>query len=142
MGTFVCMIDVTDHGYLMKDGCSGLPPVYGIRELAEAGDVIIGSSDDVGAFVFDMTSGELKPQPSTSAALAHFSPAPRLQTADEFYRSRRFGWQDLAALAILLLMVASTSWLWFTRFIRTRPAVGVARGISELIAAFIARRWR
>src|SRR5258708_5442208 len=33
-GYFFCMIDVTDQGYLMKDGCSGSPPVLDIRELA------------------------------------------------------------------------------------------------------------
>lgn len=117
-GYFFCMIDATDKGYLMKDGCSGLPPVHDIRELAEVGDAIVGSTGQSGAFVFDTATGELTLYQDTGAALAQFSPSPSLQTADQFYRSRRFGWQDVAALFVLLAAVLSTAWLWFTRFIR------------------------
>ncbi len=122
-GYFFCMIDVTDRGYLMKDGCSGSPPVYDIRELAEIGDAIVGKSDRTGAFVFDMATGELRRDQDASTALAQLSPTARLQTPDEFYRSRRFGWQDVAALLVLFAVVALTSWLWFTRFIRMRSAL-------------------
>ena len=121
-GYFFCMIDVTDHGYLMKDGCSGSPTVDGIRELAEADDAIVGNSDRIGAFVFDMATGELRRHADVSTALAQVT-AERLETADEFYRSRRFGWQDAAAFGVLLVLGASTSWLWFARFIRARPAL-------------------
>jgi hypothetical protein len=119
-GYFFCMIDVTDQGYLMKDGCSGLPAVHDIRELAEVGDAIVGSSGQLGAFVFDTTTGELKTHPDTSTALAQFSPAPTLQSANKFYGSRRFGWQDTVAFLILVLLVVAVSWLWFRLLIRVR----------------------
>jgi hypothetical protein len=68
--------------------------------------------------VFDTATGKLRSHESTAAALAQFSPSPKLQTPDEFYESRRFGWQDVAARFVLLGVVLLTSWLWFTRFIR------------------------
>lgn len=120
-GYFFCMIDVPDSGYLMKHDCSGVPPIADIRELAEVGDVIVGSSGQSG-FVFDTRTGDLKRRDSTAAALAQFSPPPKLQTSEQFYRTRRFGWQDLVALAILLGVVAAISWLWFAFFIRMRSA--------------------
>ena len=119
-GYFFCMIDVTDQGYLMKDGCGGSPRVQDIRELAEVGDAIVGSSGQSGAFVFDTATGELKSHPDTSTALAQFSPAPTLQSAHQFYRSRRFGWQDTAAFLVLVGLVVAVSWLWFSRLIRVR----------------------
>jgi hypothetical protein len=120
-GYFFCMIDVTDHGYLMKDGCSGAPPVHGITQLAEVGDVIVGHAQ--GAFVFDTKTDSLKSYPDLSAAIAQFTPPPKLESPDGFYRSRRFGWQDLAALIVLLVSVAALSWLWFQRFVRAPSAV-------------------
>jgi hypothetical protein len=126
-GYFFCMIDVTDHGYLMKDGCSGSPPVDGIRELAQVGDSIIGSSGRSDAFVFDTSTGKLTLHRSISDALRQFSPVPQLQTADQFYRSRRFGWQDVVAALILCGLVLLISWLWFRRYIRApSPAAIVA----------------
>jgi hypothetical protein len=119
---FFCMIDVTDHGYLMKDGCSGAPPVHGITQLAEVGDVVIGSSAQAGAFVFDTRTESLRNFPDISAALAQFAPPPKLQSPDGFYRSRRFGWQDLAAVVLLLASVAILSWMWFKRFVRAPSA--------------------
>jgi hypothetical protein len=120
-GYFFCMIDVTEHGYLMKDGCTGTPPIYEIRQLAEVGNMIVGTSDRTGAFVFDLTAGQLKRVEDAKATLAELSPTARFQTPDEFYRSRRFGWQGVAALAILFVAEASILWLWFTRFVRARP---------------------
>jgi hypothetical protein len=124
-GYFFCMIDVTDQGYLMKGGCSGSPRVNGIRQLAQVGDSVIGTSV-AGAFVFDTSTGELRSHQSTVAALAQFSPPPKLQTPDEFYERRRSGWQDRAAGFVLLGLVFLTSWFWFRRFIRA-PAPRGAR---------------
>ena len=124
-GYFFCMIDVTDQGYLMKGGCSGSPRVNGIRQLVQVGDSIIGSSV-AGAFVLDTATGELRSPKSVAAALASFSPSPKLQTPNEFYERRRSGWQDVAAGFVLLGLVLSISWLWFTRFIRA-PAPSAAR---------------
>jgi len=111
------MIDVTDQGALMKGGCSGSPRVNGIRQLVQVGDSIIGTSV-AGAFVFDTATGELRPHQSPAVALAQFSPPPKMQTAGEFYDSRRSGWQDRVAGLVLLGLVLLSSWLWFTRFIR------------------------
>jgi len=117
-GYSFCMIDVTDYGTLMKEGCSGSPLVEGISELAEVGDVVVGSNGHSKAFVFDTLTGELRMHPNPATAIALFSPPPKLQTADSFYRSRRFGWQDLAAFLVLVGLVVAVSWLWFSRFIR------------------------
>jgi drug/metabolite transporter (DMT)-like permease len=113
------MIDVTDHGYLMKDSCTGSPPVDRIQELATMGDSVAGISAS-GPFVFDLATGSLKLYTTRAEALAQFTPPPTLLSADAFYRQRRFGWQDLTALAVLLLAVAVVSLTWFTLFIRPR----------------------
>jgi hypothetical protein len=126
-GYFFCMIDVTEHGYLMKGGCSGAPPVHSITALAEVGDAIVGSSAQSGAFVFDTRTDGLKRYPDVAAALDQFAPPPKLQPPDEFYRSRRFGWQDVAALVLLLASVAMVSWVWFKRLVRA-PAAVAANG--------------
>ena len=119
------MIDVTDQGYLMQGGCSGSARVSGIRQLVQVGDSIIGTSV-AGAFVFDTATGELRSHQSTAVALAPFAPSPKLQTPDEFYESRRSGWQDIAAGFVRLGLLLLTSWLWFTRFVRA-PAPNAAR---------------
>jgi len=116
-GYFFCMIDVTTSGYLMKDGCSGSPPLRDIGELAQVGDAIVGVSGITGAFVFDTASSKVTLYESPAVALAQFSPAPSLQPADDFYRRHRFAWQDVAAALILFSLVLGISWIWFRRFV-------------------------
>jgi len=117
-GYYFCMTDTMDEGRLMKNECGGEPPVHGILELAQTGDSIVGWSWQKGAFTFDMTTGELKVLANKDAALTQFSSPLTFQTAQEFYRSRRYGWQDVAALIVLLGLLAATTRVWFNRFIR------------------------
>jgi hypothetical protein len=115
---FFCMIDVPDDGYLMKGECSGSPPVAKITEIAEAGDAIVGVSREIGPFVFDLRSGEVARFSTVAEAASKVSPAPVLKSADAFYRERRFGWQDLVAVALLGTAVVGVSALWLLRFVR------------------------
>jgi hypothetical protein len=119
-GYYFCMIDTTDEGFLMKNECSGEPPVSAIRELAQVGDSIVGWSGTKGAFSLDMAAGELKQLANKDIALTQYSPPLSLQTARAFYRSRRYGWQDVAALIVLLGLVVPIMWIWFNRFIRSK----------------------
>jgi hypothetical protein len=119
-GYYFCMTDNMNEGRLMKDKCNGSPPLHSIRELAQTGDSIVGWSQQKGAFTFDMSTGKLTMLDSREAALARLSPLPNFQTAHEFYRSRRYGWQDVAALIILLGLVVGIARVWFNRFIRER----------------------
>lgn len=41
-------------------------------------------------------------------------------TAEQFYRGRRFGWQDLAAVVLLVTLVSGVSLTWFKWFIGRR----------------------
>lgn len=122
-GYYFCMTDNMEEGRLMKNECGGSPPVHSIRELAQTGDSIVGWSQEKGAFTFDMSTGKLTVLASREAALARLSPLPNFQTAHEFYRSRRYGWQDVAALIILLGLVAGIARVWFNRFIRPRSSL-------------------
>jgi len=117
-GYFFCIIDVPEAGYLMKDGCTGLPPVNDIRELAEVGNIVVGVSGELGAFTFDTTSHQVQRHESRAAALRQFEVPPQLQSAGAFYRSRRFGWQDVIAVVVLAGLVAGISWAWFRWFIQ------------------------
>jgi hypothetical protein len=111
------MIDVTDYGYLMKDGCSGEPLTDHVTELAQSGDVVVGV-DPSGAFVLNLNSDEIQRYPTSAEALARVGANAQLRSADAFYRGRRFGWQDLAAVGVLGLGVAFCAWLWFIRLVR------------------------
>jgi hypothetical protein len=86
----------------------------------------VGSSGE-GAFVLDTATGEVTRHVDTASAVARFSPPPKLQTPDQFYRARRFGWQDVAALLVLVGMAGAVSRLWYSRLIRARaPARATA----------------
>jgi hypothetical protein len=97
------MIDVPEDGYLLKGGCTGAPLVYGISELAAAGDLVLGRSESSGPFVLDTRSGALQTFASVDAALAPMTPRPTLQSAAAFYNDRRWGPAD--AIAAVLIAV-------------------------------------
>ena len=121
-GYFFCMIDVPDKGYLMKGGCSGAPPVHDITHLAQCGTFIAGSNE-AGPFLFDTASDALIESVDKAAVAKQCGSSVQFQSADEFYRSRRSGWLDLAALAALLGLVISTSVFWHKHFIRGREVL-------------------
>lgn len=115
-----CMVDVPTHGYLLKGGCSGSPTVSGITDLTAVGDDLVGRSESSGAFIFDARSGSLRTFPTVEAAAGQFGSPPRLQSANTFYIQRRWGWPDLAALAILAVPVAVCLVAWYRWFIQAR----------------------
>jgi hypothetical protein len=117
---FFCMIDITDHGYLMKGGCSGSPLIDEVQEIAQSGDSLVGFSSRSGPFVLNTASDDFRVFADRAAALAQFSPSPNLQTANAFYQSLRWGWQDAIGLALLLCSLVVVSGFWFTFFIRVR----------------------
>ncbi|MBX7184669.1 MAG: hypothetical protein K1Y01_05925 [Vicinamibacteria bacterium] len=121
-GYFFCMIDVPDKGYLMKDGCSGSPPVDGITRLAQCGNFVTGSNGSA-TFLFDTARDVLVANPSQAVIDKECGPSIQLQAANEFYGARRSGWLDLGALAVLLGLVTSISVFWHGRFIRERKVV-------------------
>ena len=112
------VIDVPEHGYLLKRGCSGSPPVSDIVELAAVGDRVIGRSKSSGPFVFDTRSSELLVFRDLLEALRKFSPPPELQSANSFYIRRRWRWLDLAALGIIGTPGAGIIFLCYRLFIR------------------------
>ena len=117
-GYLFCMIDTTDHAYLAKDGGDGSGAVEDIRQLAQVGDRVVGLSGKSGAFIFDTASGKQSQYSSVAAALAQFSPPPKLETPEQFYRSHRFTWEDAVASLVLLSLVVGVSLLWYRKFIR------------------------
>jgi len=119
---FFCMIDVPEHGYLLKGGCSGSPPISNIVELAEVGSRIIGRSASDGPFVFDTSSSELRLFPDLPEARRTFPSPIVLESANKFYTHRRWGWNDLLALVILGSLAAVIMALWYRLFVRA-PAL-------------------
>ena len=119
---YFCMIDVTDHGYLMKGSCSGSPPVSDIVQLAAAGDRIIGQSNSSGAFVFDTSSDSLQTYDNLSSALQQMSPPPTLESPNTFYFRRRWSWLDLIAVIVIALPASLIIFSWYRLFIRA-PSV-------------------
>lgn len=119
---FFCMIDEPDRGYLIKSGCTGVPAVSGIAEIAAVGDRIVGNSQSSGPFLFDTRSSELKTFSSLDAALGQFSPHPTLQTAHSFYLRRRWQWADLAAVALISVPAVGILIGWYRWFIRAPQA--------------------
>ena len=119
---YFCMINVPEEGYLLKGGCSGRPVVDQISELADAGDLVIGSSQSNGAFVLDTRTGTLQTFANLDAALAHLPTRPTLQTAAEFYTDRRWGGADAIAAVLIGAPAIGATMLWYFCFIRARPA--------------------
>jgi len=117
--SFFCMIDTTDNSYLLKGGCTGVPPVFGITQLAALGDRIVGNSRSSGPFMFDTRSGKVQSPIDLDTALGQFSPRPTLQTPDEFYSKMRWGWPDLIALVLISIPALCILLLWYRWFIRT-----------------------
>ncbi len=120
---FLCMIDIPEHGYLLKGGCSGSPAISDIVELAEVEDRIVGRSSSKGLFVFNTRSGELHPFLESEAVQKEISPLPTLQSANAFYMRRRWGWLDLLAVSIIGSLGAAIMFLWYRLFIRAPSAI-------------------
>jgi hypothetical protein len=117
---YFCMIDVPDHGYLLKGGCTGSPIVDGITELGVAGDLVFGKSESSGPFMLDTRSGALQNVASMDAALARVTPRPTLRTADEFYNDHRWGQADLIAAVLIAVPAVAVAMAWYFWFIRAR----------------------
>jgi hypothetical protein len=115
-----CMIDVPDKGFIMKDGCTGTPPIDDVTQLTQIGDRIVGSAEKMPGFVLDMRTNATTVFPTLAAALAQFSPPPALQSADAFYQAHRWALPDLFAVLLLLGMCGVVSWAWYRAFIRRR----------------------
>jgi hypothetical protein len=120
---FFCMIDVPEHGYLLKGGCSGSPAVSNIVDLAEVGDQIIGRSDLGGPFVLDTRSGEERFFPELEDAQKQIPTPATLQSANSFYINHRWGWLDLLALLIIGSFGAVIMFGWYRLFIRMPSTV-------------------
>jgi hypothetical protein len=117
---FFCMIDVPDEGFLLKGGCSGSAIVAEITELGGSDDVLVGSSRSSGPFVLDMRTGKLQAFSNIDAALSNVTPRPSLQSADDFYRARRWGLADAIAAVLIVIPAIVASLLWYLWFVR-RP---------------------
>lgn len=125
---YFCMIDTPERAFIVKNGCGGVTVVDRVRHLSAVGDLVVGSSADVPGFVFDTRTGGLTRLGDSAAALAQVPAAAPLHPPDEFYLSRRYGWQDAVAAAVLLASVAVLAWLWFRRFIRAPGGAARADG--------------
>lgn len=112
------VIDQLDQGYL-KDGRSGAKRVGGITRLTQCGNFVAGYSK-TRPFLFDTVSGVLSEDVDDGAIAKECGPSVNFEPTSEFYRKRRFGWFDLAALAAFSSMAIPTSVFWYRRFIRNR----------------------
>jgi hypothetical protein len=119
---YFCVIDVPDHGYLLKGGCTGSPIVDGITELAAGGDVVLGKSESTGPFLLDTRTAALQNVASLDDAMAGMTPRPILRTADDFYNDRRWGRADAVAGALIAIPAVTVAIFWYVWFIRSRPA--------------------
>lgn len=119
---YFCMIDVPDHGYLLKGGCSGSPIVDGITEVGAAGDFVFGKSESPGPFTLDTRTGALRTVASLDDAIPSMTPRPILRTANDFYNDRRWGRADVLAAAVIAAPAFAVTIFWYVWFIRSRPA--------------------
>ena len=118
---YFCMIDVTDDGSLMKDGCTGVPLISGINKLSETGDLVVGAKTDSKAFSLNTQTGVIEDYRDTSELHSRFPSLPPLKSTLGFYSDRRGGWQDLVGLTFLGILLLSVTYFWFRRFIRSQP---------------------
>jgi hypothetical protein len=120
-GYYFCMIDTPEQAFIMKNGCDGVAAVDGVRQVGVAGDLVAGAASDATGFVLDTRTGGVTRLADSAAALAQAPAAAPLRPPDEFYASRRYGWQDGVALLLLVAAMGGLAWLWFRRFIRRVP---------------------
>ena len=123
---YFCMIDVTDEGYLMKDGCTGVAPVSGINKLFEIDNFVVGTKMDSKAFSLNTQSGAIEEYRDITELTSRFPSLPPLKSTLEFYSDRRGGWQDLVGLTFLGILLISVTYFWFRLFIRPQ-----SRGITN-----------
>jgi len=117
-GYDLCMIDEPDEGYVMKGDCSGSPPIDAITQLGQQEGRVVGVSRRRGPFIFSLVSGELTSYPTLPEALRQFATTPTVTPTNAFYISRRWGWQDAVAAAMLVASIAALALAWFHWFIR------------------------
>jgi hypothetical protein len=112
------MIDVPEHGSLLKEGSFGTPVVSDIVELAEASDRIIGRSNSKGLFVLNTRSDQLRSFLELDAFQKEISPLPTLQSANTFYLHRRWGFLDLVAVTVISSFGLALMFFGYRFFIR------------------------
>jgi hypothetical protein len=125
----------TDTGtYIIKNGCGGAALVDGIRQVAMAGDLVVGSSRDASGFVLDTRTGGVTRLRDSAAALARVPAAAPLHSPEEFYFARRYGWPDVVAVLLLVVPLGGLAWQWYRRYIRA-PAMAVLGVLLVLLLA-------
>jgi hypothetical protein len=104
-GFSLSFIDVLDHAYISPRGSTdGEPLIANITEIGASGEYVFGLVNQGEGFVLNTRTGAVRR--TGRAALpetlrdAGVSPTA-LTSVAEFYRKRRWGWQDVIALAVL-----------------------------------------
>lgn len=105
-GFSLSFIDVLDHAYISPRGSTdGKPLIANITEIGASGEYVFGLIDQSDGFLLNTRSGAVHRtgRATLPAALRDVgvSPSAPLMSVAEFYRERRWGWQDPVALAVM-----------------------------------------